>query len=388
MVVKNANPLSQPKQWVVFLACLASLVTTMTFSNEKALASEQKFTINYELVEKGLAIFDTAVSPNQRSKLLDAYLNHPLMIAAFERYSDPTRPPESRVDRDLYAAFLDAIFKGNTEKITHPRMKMILGDYLWGKSHLDDVRNDFSVVRNGTTAWLDDAKKAIPWGTQAAQVDPKPINVVFLFDPGGSYPWATENQNGKYIYIDILKVRGFTDEERKAALDPEILKGFLVHEIFHLVQADRVKPTTADQWLTQIAVAEGAASLFGNNAYDSHGERLHPSARVLLGPAIEKEWRDRTGLNKKRVEDFLALLQKWKSTAPADSEKFKVLTDEKWISSASNGLLIGDIYRVGMEMLMEIRRKLGQDAFLSVIGDSSTLVKKWHETQSSHPNHS
>jgi hypothetical protein len=77
-----------------------------------AFAETQKpsFIINYELVEMGFKVFDRARPESERREALKAYVAHPLMKLAFERYSSPRRPPEHRVSSEVFETFVSQLW--------------------------------------------------------------------------------------------------------------------------------------------------------------------------------------------------------------------------------------------------------------------------------------
>lgn len=48
-----------------------------------------------------------------------------------------------------------------------------------------------------------------------------------------------------------------------------------------------------------------------------------------------------------------------------------------WAATPENGYLFGDLYRVGAQMLMDIKRDKGINAFYEVLGDSGRLFQLW-----------
>ena len=69
----------------------------------------------------------------------------------------------------------------------------------------------------------------------------------------------------------------------------------------------------------------------------------------------------------------------WELFPLKESEVFKILTEQNWVSSPKNKLLFGDVYRVGAEMLLDIKYSLGDSAFYEVLADSSLLMKKYQQ---------
>jgi hypothetical protein len=373
------------KYLTVLLLALTYFFSTTGFAKEvmqlsptsNGVDSITKFDVNFELAELGIDILSSASAENSvetRKQLLD----HPLMKVAFERYSSPMRPPQSRVDNDLYSDFLVKILSGKFDEITHPRLKFILPDYQWGIKNIDILKADLASLRKDIPSLLDEANKVIPWNHAGVSLPTRPIHVVFLLDPGGSYPWATSTDSKQYLYLDLLKIRGFTDQDRQIPYEPELIESFLAHEIFHLVQKDQNPGVSAAQWFIKMTVAEGSASLFGNNAEDSFGRRLDLSKPIKYGNQIANEWNFRIKNNRVRIQEWLKVINAWEQNPPTDEQKFAELVSNKWISSPANGLLIGDMYRVGVEMLLDIREKLGDAAFYEAIENSELFISYWN----------
>ncbi len=342
--------------------------------------SKPNYVVNFDLAHLGFKVFDPTVSIKERSKNLDKYFDHKHMKVALERYSNKKRPPENRVDKSLFKQFVEKVWNRDFEKVTNPRMKYILKHYRWGINNLGLVRSDVKSLESKIEIWLNKATNRIPWNTPAADLGTKPAHIVFLFDPGGSYPWVTEDENNKYIFVDVLQVRGFNDEERKKPLNTEVFSGFLVHEVFHLFQHDRNESKVFADWLLKAAVGEGSACLIGNNMASSTGKKLYPDEPEYLGGIAKKEWETRIQTNRKRIDDFIALYSEWKGNPPSEKDRFGTLMKEGWMAGPSNGLLMGDVYRVGAEMLLDIKAKHGDKKFYEVIGDSSQLISEWKKT--------
>ena len=75
----------------------------------------------------------------------------------------------------------------------------------------------------------------------------------------------------------------------------------------------------------------------------------------------------------------MELVRGWELFPLKESEVFKILTEQNWVSSPKNKLLFGDVYRVGAEMLLDIKYSLGDSAFYEVLADSSLLMKKYQQ---------
>lgn len=287
------------------------------------------------------------------------------------------RPLENRVSKELYEDFIHKVWAEDYQNISHPRMRFILPQYRWGVRNPDAVKKDYAIVKANLANWLIAAQNKIPWGTVAAQVQPKPHFIVFLFDPGGSFPWVTDEAGGRYIFIDILQLRGMTDDERSEEIDTEAFGGMLVHELFHLFQHDSNTAQDAASIFARFAVGEGSAMLIGNNAPNSQGQKFYPAEPIHLKGKLLAEWTQRAKDTPERIQDMLRLFRAWQKKPPSEAQLQKVMTDESWVASSSNNLLMGDLYRVGAEMLFTIREKLGDDEFYRVVADSSLLVDTW-----------
>ncbi|NBV42670.1 hypothetical protein EBR96_07885 [bacterium] len=106
--------------------------------------------------------------------------------------------------------------------------------------------------------------------------------MVFLFDPGGSFPGVDETETHRYIYFDVLQFRGQGDEDRKRPLDPIAFKGVLIHEFFHQFQTDTFDAKSKADWLLKASIGEGSAMLIGNNAFGDSDERFDPNRPTYL----------------------------------------------------------------------------------------------------------
>jgi len=65
---------------------------------------------------------------------------------------------------------------------------------------------------------------------------------------------------------------------------------------------------------------------------------------------------------------------------PSEADYFQVISHEGWVATPENGYVTGSIYRVGAQMLMDIKVKHGIDAFYEVIANSGTLIDRWQGT--------
>lgn len=83
-------------------------------------------------------------------------------------------------------------------------MKFVLPHYRWGISNIDKIKEDTSLLKSKIKTWVDAGLARIPFNTPAAEVGTKKIKIIFLFDPGGSYPWVEEDKDSKFIFVDIL----------------------------------------------------------------------------------------------------------------------------------------------------------------------------------------
>ena len=342
-----------------------------------------KFVNHYDLVALGLQVLDLQAPLAQREAAFQEYLASPMMRIAFKRYSDPSRPPENRVDRSLFEDFIRKLWRHDYEAIKNPRMQFILPQYRWGLAHRELIVKDLALVQRHNEEWLATARQKIPWGTPAASDSAKPIHIVYLFDPGGSFPWAEEDAEGKYIFIDIVQARGLTDSERDGGIDVKTFSGFMAHELFHLFQNDRGNFSDPLGFLLKIAVAEGSACLIGNNAPDSRGHKYFPNEASYFTSTIQREWLERIAKNPNRIHDFVALIKSWKKNTPNEAEASKIMTRDGWVAGPTNGLYMGDVYRVGAEMLLQIRETLGTAAFYEVVGDSGRLLERWEQASKS-----
>lgn len=337
--------------------------------------------VDFELVELGLKVFDLALPIEKREINLQAYLKHPRMQFAFQRYSDASRPPDNRIDEKTYEEFVRKVWSKDFASVSNPRLiQYVRDDYQWGINHLPEVIEDVEIVKKNIPIWIDALLKKIPFDTPAAARGLKPIRIVFLFDPGGSYPWVKIDDTNRYIYIDVLKLRGIDQGSKKNPVDRENLQGFLLHELFHLFQTDKNQTTTKSDWILGNAVAEGSAMLIGNNAPDRSGNPFLPNEPVLMDKAMRAEWDGRMVLICDRIKDFENLYEEWKKTPPTAAEFARRMTKDSWMASPENGLYTGDSYRVGAQMLMDIKEKKGMKAFYEVVGDSTKLWDVWKAT--------
>ncbi|MDD5656383.1 MAG: hypothetical protein PHF00_03915 [Elusimicrobia bacterium] len=363
------------------LAMAALLPGFPAFGAAMSDAPEPTFEINFELANLGLKVFDLSRPIENRRFDLSKYLGHPLMRLAFARYSSMTRPPDNRVDRKIYEDFVRKVWMRDYGSIVNPRMNhLVLPHYRWGVRHLDDVERDIVHLKKNIQPWLEQAVAKIPFNTPAARVGEKPVVLVFLFDPGGSYPWVHETDSTRYIYFDVLQLRGLTDEERVSPVDEAVFRGFLVHELFHQFQNDRFQSKNKADWLLGAAVGEGSAMLIGNNAFDVQGRTYCDSEPTLLHGRILAEWKGQILKVCDRINAFLELHEKWKQVPPSEDEYFKEISMGGWVAAPINGYLTGDLYRVGAQMLMDIKRVRGTNAFYEVVGDSSRLLDSWEGT--------
>jgi len=338
------------------------------------------FRVEFSLVDLGIEVFDSSKPDVQREAALKRYLEHPLMAIAFQRYSSSRRPPEQRVDAKVYEDFVRKVWKRDFESVTHPRLKHVSANYKWGIGHIPEIKKDSAQVRSSIEAWLNKAVKKIPFGTPAAELGKTPVKLVFLFDPGGSYPWVHFDSEYRYIYFDVLQLRGLDDKERASPIDPDTLHGFLIHELFHQFQKDKFEGADKGDWLIQTAISEGSAMLIGNNAFDQQGQKFHQDESVLLGGRALREWQEQMPRVCDHVASFLKLVAQWKKTPPSDDDYYKTISKESWVATPDNGLLFGNVYRVGAQMLMDIKVRKGLPAFYEVVGDSGKLLTVWEGT--------
>lgn len=364
---------------------LASIFLVVLFiaSNIHA-ANNPTFIFHTDLLDIGLPIFDISLKPSEHDVALDKYLSHPMMQIAFTRYSSLSRPPESRVDRKLYSDFIHKLWADNENQIAHPRMQYILPHYKWGMMHLTTVKADSELVKKQFRIWFNTAVEQLPWQGNFIRASTDPIHIVFLFDPGGSFPWVTESSGVEYIFVDVLQLRGPGDTNRESPPDIDITTGLLVHELFHIVQNDSNKPNNAGQWLIQSAVAEGAACLYGNNVPDSRGQKILPKKPIRFPQAITDEWLREILSAPAQIKPFLTLASEWSKKQPKDEEKLEMLTKGKWVATPGNKLYIGNIYRVGAEMLLKIKGELGEKAFADILSHSNKLPEYWSKLEDMH----
>jgi len=340
-----------------------------------------KIEVNYELADAGFEVFNPELPRAERELALQNYLNHPLMQVAFERYSNPRRSEENRVTNELYIDFVKKVWQEDFEAITHPRMRLILEHYKWGLANLEEVESDLTLIKAQMPSWLEAVQRKIPWDTPAVRRDDTPIQIIFLFDPGGSFPWVTEREGIRYIFINILQVRGLTDEERQDPIDPPVFLGLLVHELFHLYQPGGEGGQGFAGWLVKAAVNEGSACLIGNNAPNSSGQKLSEHEPIYFPPTLKDEWLSQIENSPQRIQDLQALVEEWRESPPETNEARARLTKDNWVASPLNGLFMGDLYRVGAEMLLDIKLHLGLDEFYEVIGDPGKLIETWKKTR-------
>jgi hypothetical protein len=367
---------------LAIVALLFMFTACATLEKKNVNDTPEKIEIIFSPAQQGLLAFDPKSSVESRKKEFEKYINSEYLNVAFKRYSDSRRPPENRVDADLFRDFSEKVWQLKWESISNPRMQYIRGHYRWGVENFAALRSDLELVIKNSRNWLKMAQTNIPMNRPSVRVPEKTLKVVFLLDPGGSYPWVTEDEKATYIFVDLLQIRGFTDTERSNPIDEKNLGGMLTHELFHQFQLDRAERKSASQWIVGAAVAEGSACIIGNNAPDSSGYRDRANEPVYFGGKLLDEWNSEITKAPARLQEFINLVQKWEKQPPADSAKFEIMTKEKWIASPSNGLLMGELYRVGVEMLLKIKRVLGDAAFDEVVGDSSKLIPMWARAQS------
>lgn len=336
-----------------------------------------KFIKNYELVDIGLEVFDISLPEAKRQKALERYIKHPLMQLALKRYSSKRRPVDSRVNEKIYRDFVFKLWKGDYNKIQHPRMKYVLKPHKWGIHHLEDVKNDHVLVKKNMDTWLRTAMKKIPFNTPAASHGKRPIYLVFLFDPGGSYPWVWDTEDRRYIYFDVLQLRGVSEGEREMPFRERAFIGFLVHELFHQFQDDRFKGEGKADWLLSGAVGEGSAMLIGNNVFGVDGKKFYSKEPVFVDGKLLQEWKTEIPKVRERIKAFIALYDKWKALPPTEQEYFREISKSGWVATPENGFLTGDIYRVGAQMLLDIKEEFGIEKFYKVVGNSGALISTW-----------
>lgn len=337
-----------------------------------------RFIYSFELAEIGFDAFDPSLSIAHKEKAFSKYLEHPLMELAFKRYSSKRRPPENRIDKEIFRGFILNLWRGFPEKLTHERLKAIEAQYRWGLSNFDKVKSDCLLVKSKLDAWLNVAVTKIPFGTPAVGAAKTPVHLVFLFDPGGSYPWVLDNEEGKYVYFDVLQLRGLSDKDRSQPIRERSFIGFLTHELFHQFQADKFTVRDKADHLVAEAVGEGSAMLIGNNAFGTDQEQLNPNEEPLMDGKMLNEWKEQMPKVRTRIDAFRVLHRKWKAKPPSEAAVFDEMSRNGWVATPANRLVTGDIYRVGAQMLLDIKHAYGLGKFYEVIGDSGRLLAVWN----------
>jgi hypothetical protein len=346
-------------------------------SNYSYATIEPDIQIDTGLVETSLALVNQGLSDAERKTALSDYMSSEYIQLAFKRYSDSSRPAENRITDLQFKSFIFKIWENNFNNTTIPRVNLIKEHYLWAWNNFKLIQDATNVVESNIQQIINKSMNTIPFGTPAATIDSKKIKIIFLADPGGSYPWVYENEEYKFIYIDILQLRGSRNIDKDQPFSQKSFQGFLTHELYHLFQNDINEMSTYSDWLLIAAVSEGAAMLIGNNAFGRDGITFFPKEKTTLSGSPLREWSGRMKNIDKRIQSYIKLYNRWENNEPSLEELQQVIVDDAWIASQSNGLLFGDIYRVGAQMLLDIKNSLGLQKMYQVCANSKLLIPTW-----------
>lgn len=128
----------------------------------------------------------------------------------------------------------------------------------------------------------------------------------------------------------------------------------------------------------QIALtAEGSAMLVGNNVFDRDGKTYLSNVPTYLKGRGLTEWKKKSSGSMKLLNPLLICMKLRKKKPPSENEYFEIISKQGWVATPENGFLFGNVYRVGAQMLLDIKNKNGDKDFYEALSDSSKLIEYW-----------
>lgn len=273
-----------------------------------------------EGAEKMLAAI-AALHDNSNPKMVETLVDAALATDAYklsaQRYGDPSRPRENRVEVEEFRAFLLSLRQRAPLTAGKPRLEMQLPRFQDAVEHPQKYREALRTISTSSETTMAEALKlAHEWLPPDTKIR---ATVWLVLDMGGSYPWVyAKGSNDLHVGVDVLQS---LDENGKFPQD--VFTAFLAHEFHHLgYSLDAFKaligyaslpaahPLRLYTDYMNMLLGEGMAMKFCNNAPGVLSNSPYPAKPFLTTAASRQVW-----------ETFAAEAEKMHAHAVSDMER-------------------------------------------------------------------